>query len=85
MNNMQTDPWAYQVLSRNNDPSGNPYRLVLVYSEDGGVRRAYEARSSSPNIIRKLGHLAQLPTIHCTPAEYNATRATFKHVLQHVD
>lgn len=69
-----------QVLSRNNDINGNPYRLCLVYSSDtGGVIEAYEARSSSPNIVGKLrGSCTQLIGFHLTPSDYNETKREIK-------
>ena len=66
----------FQILRRNNDVNGNPYRLVMVYDVAGNLTEAYEARSSSPNIchtLRKRG-LRELPMFHLGPAEYNATK-----------
>jgi hypothetical protein len=66
----------FQTLSRNNDVNGNPYRLILVYNDKGGVVEAYEARSSTPNIVRELQQrgLQELWSFHLTPSEYNDTR-----------
>jgi hypothetical protein len=76
-----------QVLSRNNDINGTPYRLVLVYSSDtGGVIEAYEARSSSPNIVGHLqGSCTRLMGFHLAPSDYNETRRAVKAVLKHED
>ncbi len=76
-----------QVLSRNNDINGNPYRLVLVYSSDtGGVIEAYEARSSSPNIVGTLrASTTQLMGFHLSPGEYNDTKRAVKAILKHED
>ena len=64
---------VYQVLSRNNDVNGTPYRLVVVYNENGVPVQAYEARSSSPNIQYNLDSAgyAQLLTLHLEVKEYN--------------
>ncbi len=76
----------FQVISRNNDVNGNPYRLVLVYNMQGGVDKAYEARSSSPNICNKLSkEIPQLPSVHVSPSEYNQFKKAFKDVLEYVD
>lgn len=76
---------CFQMYSRNNDSSGNPYRLLLVYSvgddgeEPGTVIEAHEARSSSPNVERVLRRKCtfQLPTMHLAPRDYN----DLKHAL----
>ena len=44
----------YQVLSRPNDPSGNPFRLFCTYDANGDLVDLAEARSSSPNYAREL-------------------------------
>jgi len=84
----------FQVLSRNNDVNGNPYRLILVYNAKGGVETAYEARSSSPNIVGRLRNTltpeyVQIPTFHLAPSEYNATKRSIKAYkgveIQHAD
>lgn len=63
----------YQVFSRNNDSSGNPYRLLVVYNETGVPVQAYEARSSSPNIEHDLYRdgYQKLLTVHLEVKEYN--------------
>lgn len=71
---------SYQVISRNNDPSGNPYRAILFYDDLGAVIKCIQARSSMPNtrgiIQRRLNsegfYLPELPTFHLNPAQYNA-------------
>lgn len=80
----------FQVLSRNNDVNGNPYRLTLFYYWLDGVikvTQAFESRSSTPNIVGTLARAGwpQLPGFHLSPSEYNATRKAFKHVLEHAD
>ena len=74
----------YQVLSRNSDTNGRPYRLVVVYDIAGIVTELYEERSSTPNAVSALHarHLRQLPTFHLTPADYNATKESFSEVLR---
>lgn len=59
----------YQMISRNNDINGNPYRLIMVYktkkkvyyrgssnkiTQEPMLVEAYEARDSSPNICSRL-------------------------------
>lgn len=66
----------FQVISRNNDPSGNPYRLVIVYDVAGNITERYEARNSSPNIcgeLRRRG-LRELISFHVQPREYLETK-----------
>lgn len=75
----------FQMLSRNNDASGNPYRLILCYDSNGVVVRAYQERSSSPNIVTVLQKThKRLPTFHLAPSEYNVTRASFESVLEYI-
>ncbi len=79
----------FQVISRNNDRNGNPYRLVLLYTQQASLIGGYEARSSSPNIcgrLRKDGH-AELPSFHVSPAEYNQTKKWVANhsILTYVD
>ena len=70
----------FQVLSRNNDINGNPYRLVLLYGSGGEITKAYEARSSSPNIVSflKYPEYLRLPTFHLSASEYNETKRACK-------
>jgi len=71
----------FQTLSRNNDVSGNPYRLTLLYNEQGGIHRAIQSRSSMPNIVHELkreGHI-ELIGLHLSPSEYKATKNSVKH------
>lgn len=77
----------FQVISRDNDINGNPYRLVFVYDEIGSVSQVFEARSSSPNISQKLRKdgLIELPSFHLSPAEYNQIRKYHKRRTVHED
>lgn len=79
-------PTSFQILSRNNDVNGIPYRLMLVYSQNGEVLEAYEERSSMPDQRRILEdrNLAQLISFHLSPSEYNETKKAYKEILQHV-
>ena len=71
----------FQVISRNNDRNGNPYRLILVYGPNGVVD-AREARSSTPNFVGELSKIMhQLPSFHVSPFEYNTTIGTYKDIL----
>ena len=84
---------TFQVLSRNNDINGNPYRLVLVYNAEAIIVAAFEARSSSPNIVHYIGLLRrenrrvlhQLPTFHLSPSEYNATKKNIVDLAKKYD
>jgi len=78
---------CFQVISRNNDVNGNPYRLILVYGKGEfspfDVVDVIEAKSSSPNIVNELHRLmTSLPSFHVSPAEYNATKKAFKELLR---
>lgn len=79
-------PIAFQVLSRNNDRNGNPFRLMIVYGQEGGIVEAYEARSSMPNhrkVLRNRG-LIELVDFHLVAKEYNTMKDCCKAILQHV-
>lgn len=75
----------FQILSRNNDVNGNPYRLGLVYNHKGMVVEAYEERASSPNFVRALEKrgITQLPGFHLPPGEYNSTKKNLGVMLEH--
>jgi hypothetical protein len=75
---------AYQIISRNNDTNGNPYRLALVYGDRGTVIKAYEFRQSNINsyLCQLHPNTPQLATFHVQPAEYKETRNAFKGVLE---
>ena len=80
---------TYQVYSRNNDINGNPFRLVITF-HDGEFAEAFEARSSSPNVIHDLydrGYKEGFRQIHLQPAEYNSVKNCFliKDKIQHVN
>ena len=62
-----------QVVSRNNDVNGNPYRLIMTYNNEGVMEEVYEARSSSPDIVNQLLNKGynQIRTFHLAPKEYN--------------
>lgn len=67
------DAIAYQVISRNNDKNGNPFRLILIYDARFKVINVVEAHSSMPNYIdRHCRHLIVMPTFHLEPKEYNS-------------
>jgi len=73
----------FQMFSRDNDSSGNAYRLMLCYDSDGNVTAAYEARNSSPNMATKLRKThKQLPTFHLSKSEYSQTRSAFEHLIE---
>ena len=77
---------TFQVVSRNNDNNGNPYRLILSYDKTGRVVEAAEARSSSPNYVGDRNRIMnQLPTFHLSPSEYNSTKKAFSDILRRVN
>jgi hypothetical protein len=77
----------FQVLSRSNDASGNPYRLFCVYDSDGNLVDMAEARSSTPNYTRELyrkGYRELLP-LSLTPKEYRLVKSVCHHDVKDVD
>ncbi|MEE9594264.1 MAG: hypothetical protein V3V92_02585 [Candidatus Hydrothermarchaeales archaeon] len=70
----------YQVLSRNNDINGNPFRLVILYNDQGEIKTAHEARSSMPKIVGYYQNkvYTELPTFHLAPAQYNGLKKDLK-------
>jgi len=76
----------FQIISRKNDINGNPYRLILVYNQDGNVEACYEARDSMPNQANKLRLThKELPGFRVSPSEYKNTRAVFARWLVKAD
>lgn len=64
----------YQVISRNADVNGNPYRLVILYDAQGLPVQVFESRSSSPNVVYQLlesGVHIKMLEFHLQPSEYN--------------
>lgn len=64
----------YQMVSRNNDVNGNPYRMIFVYDDKGNPVEVYEARSSTPNKeydFYSKDNFHKLITLHLSPEEYN--------------
>ena len=78
------EPKFYQKFSRNNDVNGNPYRLMVVYNEDGTPIEAYEARSSTPNKEHEFWRngIKQLLTVHLQPKEYNRLKRSLNNWSQ---
>lgn len=74
----------YQMFSRNNDVNGNPYRLIVVYDNDGIPHKAYEARSSTPNKEHELygAGVRKLLSVHLQPAEYNRLKRSLNEWSQ---
>lgn len=72
----------FQVVSRDNDRNGNPYRLVLVYDDTACVVQMFEARSSSPNIVLLLRRmdLLELVEFKVSPAVYRQVRNSYTGV-----
>jgi len=76
----------FQIISRKNDINGNPYRLILVYNQNGNVEACYEARDSMPNQASKLRLThKELPGFHVSPSEYKTTKDAFKRWLVEAD
>lgn len=72
-----SEKFYWQMISRNNDINGNPYRLIFVYDDTGFPIEVYEARSSSPNKEYEFysrPNYYKLPTFHLSPKEYNAKK-----------
>jgi len=67
----------FQVLSRQNDTNGNPYRLFCIYDAAGDLADMAEAHSSSPNYTRELYRLGykELLPIHLSPKEYRGIKS----------
>jgi len=77
-------PTFYQVFSRNNDTNGNPYRLVLLYNNDGEVVQAIQYRNSFvDSTIKKIYPSIRglYSPIHLTPSEYNQIRNNCSDLL----
>ncbi len=69
----------YQVISRDNDINGNPYRLIVIYNAKGLPIQCFEARSSSPDIDNQIwGSLARALNVHVTPKEYSRIKRSIK-------
>lgn len=77
------DAVAYQVISRNNDRSGNPYRLILVYDAGFKVIHVVESRSSNPNFIySECRGLIELPSFYLEPRRYNDLKSRYDVVSE---
>jgi len=63
----------FQVVSRNNDINGNPFRLIMVYDSRSYMTELFEARSSSPDVVNTLlnGGAEQIRQLHLAPGIYN--------------
>lgn len=73
---------CFQIISRNNDSNGNPFRLILIYDSLGTVIKVIEDRSSSnPNSITYFSDCVQLPKFHLSPSEYKQTREKYSHLV----
>ena len=64
------------VYSRPNDPNGNPYRLITVFGRKGKLLVVFEARDSSPNIVRVLERIGVecLDYISLEPGVYKSKK-----------
>lgn len=79
---------SYQIISRNNDINGNPYRAIILYDKNGNIILIMQSRSSRPNCHKFVEYyttyqnhdgvprriqVPQLPSFHLSASEYNAT------------
>ena len=71
----------FQILSRNPDRNGNPYRLVTVYNGLGELIRLVESRSSSPRVRTELENqgMVEIQGFHLTPKEYRESKEYFRY------
>ena len=73
-----TEQFYFQEFSRRNDAiTGEPYRLILVYRQDGRIWQAVESRSSSSNFISNMWQAENyhpLPTFSLSNAEYKQAK-----------
>jgi hypothetical protein len=78
-------PGFFQVLSRQNDHNGNPYRLTVIYDEKADICKLVEEQCSRPNIVHALVQegYPQLPDIFLSISEYNSWKRGFKRILEH--
>ena len=70
---------SFQVVSRNNDTNGNPYRLVLLYVNENYIIGIQE-RSSMPNIKAYLRGNFELMGFHLSPSGYKSTIQACQYV-----
>ena len=72
---------AFQVISRNNDRNGNPFRMIIIYKffKGLGFTIGVEERSSMPDTVRLLRSLKyqELQSFHITPKEYRELKRRF--------
>jgi len=79
----------FQVISRATTVSGNPSRLILVYSTQcmsmGEVIECCITQSSLPNRVRELKAqgLKQLPSMYIQAQEFKDLQAQYQSVLTH--
>lgn len=87
MTTINKDAKFYQMLSRNNDIDGNPYRLIVVYNSKGTPIQAFEARSSTPNIEHPLyaRGICPLLGLHLQTKEYNRMKRCLNNWVQVVN
>jgi len=62
---------TFNILSRNNDTNGNPFRMAIVYDAKGNFILAIEERSSCLRHILRDAGLIELEEFHLTPKQYN--------------
>lgn len=73
----------YQVLSRNNDVNGNPYRLTVCFNKDGKIVKLVESRDSMPNYHNsdEIKKTTWLLNLHLAPSEYNQFKKDYSELL----
>lgn len=72
----------YQIYGRDNDPSGNPQRLIFLYDSNCEVHTVYHVgtsqRSNTQGILDELG-CKQIHSVHLTIKEFNATKRAWQN------
>lgn len=73
----------YQILSRNNSPSGHAIRLVTLYNDDCQCINAILCDSSSPDAVYHLDlhNAKRIGSLHLSPAEFKLTKDKYRPVL----
>lgn len=74
----------YQVLTRNNDRNGNPYRLVFIYNTDATINCVIEFRQSFIHgaISKMYPDINCIEAINLQPSEYNRIKRRYSDILQ---
>lgn len=78
---------SYQVLSRNNDRNGRPYRLAIIYINAQSILTIEFRESEVLEMLHKIiGEIFKretfqgMPWFHLAPAEYNNVKSCYKQL-----